>query len=80
MNLLASLSLAIIIAMSPAAMEAFGEICRMQVVDGVMTLKDGGEAQIEATGKRDRTIYRNDCLWKNGFPVYIRYVRGGKEL
>lgn len=77
---LPSLALAVILALSPAAREAMGQICRMHITDGVMTLKDNGEAQIEATGKRDRTLYRIDCLWKNGLPVYIKYSRGGKEL
>ena len=70
MNLLASILL-LIIAMSPAAMEALSQITGTEIISGTMDLHEGFKVEIDAIGIKKGTMLHFKCLWLNGVPVLI---------
>ncbi len=67
------------VAMSPQAMDAFGQICGAEIISGVMDLQDE-QVYIYATGSRDGQSWGITCRWKNGRPVWIAFANPRPEL
>ena len=63
--------LVFIIAMSPAAIKAFSQITKAEIIAGTMDLHEGGKVEIEATGKKNGVLFKFKCLWIGGIPVLI---------
>lgn len=74
MNAIASILLWFMIAMSPQALEAFGQITGAEIVSGTMDLQEGGRAVIDAIGRQNGAVMRFQCLWLGGRPVVITKV------
>lgn len=76
-----ALALILILALSPAAVEALGQIAGVTVTHGSMDLREGFTAFITAQGTKDGKPVDVFCQWVGGRPsfVYVREVER-KEL
>lgn len=79
MKLWASLLTAMIIAMTPAAMEAFSTITGAQILSGTIDLRSDDQF-IEAVGKKDGITYQINCHWLAGRPEWIHFIQLESEL
>ena len=70
MNLLSIAGLLFLVAMSPAAMDAFSQITGATIISGVMDLLDN-EVMISAQGQKDGLTWQIDCRWAGGMPRYL---------
>ena len=78
-----ALALIILLALSPAALEALGQIAGVTVTQGSMDLREGLTAFIQAQGVKGGKAVDVFCQWQNGRPnfIYVREVeRKGLEL
>jgi hypothetical protein len=63
----------VLITMSPAAMEAFGQITGATILSGTMDLGEG-EVSISAVGVKDGLVWDIKSEWKNGYPQWIHFL------
>jgi len=69
----------VIIAMSPAMMDAFGQIAQLEIISGIVDLQEN-EQIIKCTGRKNGGLYEVACRWANGFPGPILYTWVGTDL
>lgn len=62
----------VLVAMSPAAMEAFGQITGAVIVSGVMELGET-ESYIFAVGVKDGQSWEITCKWVGGMPQCLYF-------
>ena len=65
------LALLILIVMSPAGQNAFGQIVGAQITSGIYDIQENGQAIIEAVGHQRGVLTKFRCLWVGGRPVWI---------
>ena len=63
----------ILVAMSPAAMEAFGQIAGAVILSGTMDLLES-EAWIFASGIKDGQVWNIWCKWAGGYPQCVYFL------
>ena len=63
----------ILVAMSPAAMDAFGQIAGAVIVGGVMDLGES-ESWIFAIGIKDGQSWEIYCRWAGGLPQCVYFL------
>lgn len=59
-----------LVAMSPAAIDAFSQISQTEITSGVMDLQDN-QVLIYAVGVKDGLSYEIKCRWVGGQPKWI---------
>ena len=64
----------ILVTMSPAAMEAFGQISGATILSGTMDLGNDFRVRIVAMGIRDGVCWEIESKWENGYPQWIKFL------
>lgn len=69
----------VVVGMSPAAMEAFGQISGAVILAGVMDLQPD-QVMIYAVGRQGGQVWEITCRWVHGRPAWIVFKGRGLEL
>ena len=74
MRFLASIILLVTIAMSPAMMDAFGQIAKLEIISGIIDLQEN-EQIIKCTGRKNGGLYEGSLSvgqWvSRAHPLYL---------
>ena len=73
MKLASIVSCLVLIAMSPAAMDAFSQITGATIISGTMDLGEDFQVDISAVGVANGLCWDIKCRWARGRPQWIAF-------